>query len=98
MAFEKVEPHIERNCATVMAARPGVATSSPRQYVEPLQKSLFRGAGGPGRQIIALDRGRQHRRRPEEPARLGSAEAGKARRFEKGRAAVRSLDHPRDLF
>src|ERR1019366_6406288 len=58
------------------------------KFFDSLAQARLGGASRPGRQIVALERGREFRRRAEEFARLGTLEAGQPRGFQIGGGAV----------
>src|ERR1019366_8433103 len=62
------------------------------KFFDSLAQACLGGAGRPGRQIVALERGGKLRRRAKEPARLGGLEAGQPRGLQKGGGAVGRLD------
>src|SRR6266536_4290746 len=68
-----------------------------REFAKSLQEPGLDRVGGPCGQVLALDRGRERRRAPEEAPRLGGLEPGKARRLEIGGRSVRGLDQPLHL-
>ncbi len=64
---------------------------------EALEIALFGHLRGPGREIVALDGGREFGRRPEELAGLRAGKTGEPRRFEIGGGAIGGLDQGRKL-
>src|SRR5262249_36966255 len=62
------------------------------QFIEMLKKSPLGRIGGPWRQIIRFDRGRQGRAGAEESPRLRGAEARECRRLQESGATIGRLD------
>src|SRR5262245_19201147 len=65
---------------------------SRKQLFEPLPVEGLRGSGGPGLEIVTLERGREFRRRSEKFPGLGWRKARKLGRLEIGGAPVGCFD------